>query len=147
MQSQRNLVLEKGVKKIQINEFMCCVITKLFWCFLVLNQTHHIWRQGKRLVESPSGCWSGHEFKQWIKLKQMAVCLSGLPGLPVFDAIGEPATHAQRWMTWRAKFELYVTASGISDPTQKRALLLHLAGLRVRNIFNNSISANVRGGA
>ena len=77
----------------------------------------------------------------------MAVCLSGLPGLPVFDAIGEPATHAQRWMTWRAKFELYVTASGISDPTQKRALLLHLAGLRVRNIFNNSISANVRGGA
>ena len=70
----------------------------------------------------------------------MAVCLSGLPGLPVFDAIGEPATHAQRWITWRA-------ASGISDPTQKRALLLHLAGLRVRNIFNNSISANVRGGA
>lgn len=77
----------------------------------------------------------------------MAVCLSGLPGLPVFDAIGEPATHTQRWITWRAEFELYVTASGISDPTQKRALLLHLAGLRVRNIFNNSISANVRGGA
>lgn len=77
----------------------------------------------------------------------MAVCLSGLPGLPVFDAIGEPATHAQRWITWRAEFELYITASEISDPTQKRALLLHLAGLRVRNIFNNSISANVRGGA
>lgn len=77
----------------------------------------------------------------------MAVCLSGLPGLPLFDAIGEPATHAQRWITWRAEFELYVTASGISDPTQKIALLLHLAGLRVRNIFNNSISANVRGGA
>lgn len=63
----------------------------------------------------------------------------------MFDAIGEPVTYAQRWITWRAEFELYVTASGISDPTQKRALLLHLAGLRVRNIFNNSISANVRG--
>lgn len=57
----------------------------------------------------------------------MAVCLSGLLGLPVFDVIGEPATHAQHWITWRAEFELYVTASGISDPTQKRALLLHLA--------------------
>ena len=76
----------------------------------------------------------------------MAVCLSGLPGLSVFDAVGEPATLAQRWITWRAEFELYVTASGISDPTQKRALLLHLAGPRVRDIFNNSIPADVRGG-
>ena len=77
----------------------------------------------------------------------MAVCLSGLPGLSVFDAVGEPATLAQRQITWRAEFELYVTASGISNPTQKRALLLHLAGPRVRDIFNNSISADVRGGA
>ena len=45
----------------------------------------------------------------------------------MFDAVGEPATLAQRWITWRAEFELYVTASGISDLTQKRALLLHLA--------------------
>ena len=76
----------------------------------------------------------------------MAVCLSGLPGLPAFDAVGEPATLAQRWTTWKNEFELYVTASGITDPTQKRALLLHLAGPRVRDIFNNSISADVRGG-
>ena len=74
----------------------------------------------------------------------MAVCLSRLPGLPVFDAVGEPATLAQCWMTWRAEFELYVTASGISDPIQKRALLLPP---RVRDIFNNSIAADVRGGA
>ena len=75
------------------------------------------------------------------------MCLSGLPGLPAFDAVGEPATLAQRWTTWKAEFELYVTASGISDATQKRALLLHLAGLKVRDIFNNSIPAEVRGGA
>ena len=76
----------------------------------------------------------------------MAVCLSELPGLPAFDAVGEPATLAQRWTTWKAEFELYVTASGISDATQKRALLLHLAGPRVRDIFNNSIPAEVRRG-
>ena len=76
----------------------------------------------------------------------MAVCLSGLPGLPAFDAVGESVTLAQRWTIWKAEFELYVTASGISDATQKRALLLHLAGSRVRDIFNTSIPAEVRRG-
>ena len=77
----------------------------------------------------------------------MAVCLSGLhvPGLPAFDAVGERATLAQRSLTRKDEFELYVTASGIKDPTQKRALLLHLAGLKVRDIFNNLISATERG--
>ena len=77
----------------------------------------------------------------------MSVCLSGLPGLLSFDAVGEPATLAQRWVTWKEEFELYVTASGISDPTQKRALLLHLAGPKVRYIFNNSIPEEIRGDA
>ena len=36
----------------------------------------------------------------------MAVCLSGLPGLPAFDAVGEPATLAKRWLTWKDEFEL-----------------------------------------
>ena len=75
------------------------------------------------------------------------VCLSGLPGLLSFDAVGEPATLAQRWLTWKEEFELYVTASGISDSTQKRALLLHLAGPKVRDIFNNSIPEEIRGDA
>ena len=77
----------------------------------------------------------------------MAVCLSGLPGFPAFDTVGEHATLAHRWTTWKAQFELYVSASGISDATQKRALLLHLTGPRVRDIFNNSIPAEVRRGA
>ena len=65
----------------------------------------------------------------------MSVGLRGLPGLPSFDAVGEPATLTHRWLTWKEEFELYVTASGISDPTQKRALLLHLDGPKVRDIF------------
>ena len=73
--------------------------------------------------------------------------LSGLSGWLAFDAVGEPATLAQPWTTWKAKFESYVTASGVSDATQKRALLLHLAGPRVQDIFNISIPAEVRGGA
>jgi hypothetical protein len=54
---------------------------------------------------------------------RMSVCLSGLPDLPVFDAASEPATLAQRWLTWKKEFELYVTASGISDPTQKTSFI------------------------
>ena len=57
------------------------------------------------------------------------------------------ATLAQRWLTWKDEFELYVTAYGISDPTQKRALLLHLAGPKVRDVFNNSIPVEARGEA
>ena len=75
----------------------------------------------------------------------MAVCLTGLTGLKAFDAVGEPATLAQRWKTWRDEFELYVAASGVSDTTQKRALLLHLAGPQVRDIFNNSIPTEAKG--
>ena len=40
-----------------------------------------------------------------------------------------------------------MAASGISNPTQKRALVLHLAGPKVRDIFNNSIPADARGEA
>ena len=77
----------------------------------------------------------------------MAVCLSGLPRHPAFDAVGEPATLAQRWITCKEEFKLYVTASGITDLTQKRALLLHCAAPTVRDIFNNSTPAESRGGA
>ena len=65
----------------------------------------------------------------------MAVTLSGLPCISPFDCIGEPATLAQRWDKWKAEFELYVAASGVEDKLQKRALLLHLAGPGIREIF------------
>ena len=66
---------------------------------------------------------------------RMAVTLSGLPCISPFDCIGEPATFAQRWDKWKAEFELYVAASGVEDKLQKRALLLHLAGPGVCEIF------------
>ena len=53
----------------------------------------------------------------------MAVCLSGLTGPAAFDTVGEPATLWQRWRIWKDEFELFVTASGIDDPKQQRALL------------------------
>ncbi|XP_048590584.1 uncharacterized protein LOC116613084 isoform X1 [Nematostella vectensis] len=66
----------------------------------------------------------------------MAVCLSGLPTPKAFDCIGEPATLEQRWTIWKFEFELYCTASGIKDSKQQRAILLHLAGAGIREIFH-----------
>ena len=66
---------------------------------------------------------------------RMAVCLSGLPALKPFDTAGEPAMLEQRWNIWKAEFELFCSALGVADPTQQRALLLHLAGIGVREIF------------
>jgi hypothetical protein len=45
------------------------------------------------------------------------------------------ASLATRWITWMEDFEMFLTASGIKDETQKRALLLYQAGSRVREIF------------
>ena len=66
----------------------------------------------------------------------MAVCLSGLTGPAAFNTVGEPATLWQHWRIWKDEFELFVTASGIDDLKQQRALLLHLAGPGVREIFH-----------
>ncbi|CAB3996492.1 PREDICTED: uncharacterized protein LOC107336737 [Paramuricea clavata] len=40
-----------------------------------------------------------------------------------------------RWNNWQSDFEMYITASGITDPKRKRALLLYQAGPRVCGIF------------
>lgn len=57
----------------------------------------------------------------------------------VFDAVGEPETLTQRWKRWKQEFKLYVVSSEVTDATQKNVLLLHMAGLHVQNMFNNSI--------
>lgn len=75
----------------------------------------------------------------------MAVCLSGLTGPAAFDTVGEPATLSQRWRIWKDEFELFLAASGVTDPTQQRALLLHSAGPGVREIFR-SIPDETKGG-
>ena len=45
------------------------------------------------------------------------------------------ASLATRWKDWMADFDMFILASGITDATRKRALLLYQAGPRVREIF------------
>ena len=55
--------------------------------------------------------------------------------MPPFDAHGSPSSLDQRWKQRLTRFQTYITASGITDDTQKRAMLLYLAGPAVQDIF------------
>jgi transposase InsO family protein len=55
--------------------------------------------------------------------------------IPNFDCKGEISTLSQRWQRWKRAFELFVASKAITDTTQKRALLLHCAGMDVQDIF------------
>ena len=56
--------------------------------------------------------------------------------LPEFSPDAEiGASLAAKWRLWIEDFEMFIMASGITDPKRKRALLLYQAGQRVREIF------------
>lgn len=56
--------------------------------------------------------------------------------MPEFSPDAKVGTSlATRWTNWQSDFEMFLTASGITDPKRKRALLLYQAGPRVREIF------------
>ncbi|CAB3992802.1 Retrovirus-related Pol poly from transposon, partial [Paramuricea clavata] len=44
-------------------------------------------------------------------------------------------TLAQRWEKWTKSLDYYLRASGVTDQKQKRAVLLHLAGPDVQEVF------------
>ena len=66
----------------------------------------------------------------------MASVLSGLSGVKPFNVHEDRSSLGQPWNRWISQFELYVLASGVSDDAQKRALLLHMSGPDVQDIFN-----------
>jgi hypothetical protein len=56
--------------------------------------------------------------------------------LPEFSPDAEIGSSlAAKWKLWIEDFEMFILASGITDPKRKRALLLYQAGHRVREIF------------
>ena len=52
-----------------------------------------------------------------------------------FNTKGEAQNLSQRWKKWKRAFNLYVTGKGVSNDAQKRALLLHVAGMDVQEIY------------
>lgn len=65
----------------------------------------------------------------------MSRLMSNLPLLEPFD-VDDTRNIDRRWELYREEVELFLQASGISSDTQKRAILLHTSGKRVREIFS-----------
>ncbi|CAM1324638.1 Uncharacterised protein g8732 [Pycnogonum litorale] len=55
-----------------------------------------------------------------------------LGGIPNFECHGDSTSVGQRW---KRAFELFVIGKGISDPTQKKALLLHCGRMDLQDIY------------
>ena len=59
-----------------------------------------------------------------------------LSALSPFDPVSDPTSLGPRWKAWKRRFEMYITALGVTDDTQKRALLLYQAGQATQDIFD-----------
>ena len=55
---------------------------------------------------------------------------------PFNMADGELSSLGQRWNRWKRSFDYFIVAKGVTDALQKQALLLHLAGPEVQDIFD-----------
>ena len=58
-----------------------------------------------------------------------------LPTLAPFSVLSDSATLSQRWTKWVKSFEYSLVASNVTDKKRQRALLLHLAGPEVQEVF------------
>ena len=58
-----------------------------------------------------------------------------VPSVEPFKLEGDSSSLPGRWERWIKSFDYFVKGSGVTDKTQKRALLLHMVGPEVQQIF------------
>jgi hypothetical protein len=54
---------------------------------------------------------------------------------PVFVISGDSSSVAERWKKWKQAFGFYIVATGVTAANQKKAVLLHVAGPEVQEVF------------
>uniref|UniRef100_A0A8W8NRV4 CCHC-type domain-containing protein n=1 Tax=Magallana gigas TaxID=29159 RepID=A0A8W8NRV4_MAGGI len=59
-----------------------------------------------------------------------------LNGVQKFDPNAKPSQLNQSWKRWHRSFELFAVGKEVSNPEQRKALLLHFAGPEVQDIYN-----------
>ena len=57
-----------------------------------------------------------------------------------FDTKEDPSQVSVRWQRWKRGFEYYLAARGNTEDEQKRALLLHCAGLNVQPTLHSFLA-------
>ena len=66
----------------------------------------------------------------------MAVVNVELSALPPFDPRGDVTSIGPRWKKWRKAFGYFIVGKGIVNDAQKKALLLHCAGMDEQEVFD-----------
>ena len=67
----------------------------------------------------------------------VALGLGDLSGPSTFGIVGEASSIGTRWKRLKKGFQYYLDARRIKQEKQAKALLLHLAGMDVQDIFEN----------
>ena len=62
--------------------------------------------------------------------------MAEITSIPPFDPYEQAGNVGPRWTRWKTRLQYYIDARGITVDNRKRALLLHLAGPAVQNIFS-----------
>jgi len=73
--------------------------------------------------------------------------ISSIPQIAPFVPDADPTSVAQRWKRWSDRFDNLLVALNINDNNRKKALLLHLAGESVFDIFEGLILETIPDGA
>ena len=71
----------------------------------------------------------------------------GIPQVAPFKPDTDPTSVAQRWKHWSDRFDNLVVARNVTDNARKKALLLHLAGENVFDIFSALVLPDIPAGA
>lgn len=69
--------------------------------------------------------------------------MSHLPPLEPLDCDGDPASVGLRWEKWKRALELYLIATNVTKAEAKRAVLLHMGGLSLQEIYYNIPGAHL----
>ena len=56
-------------------------------------------------------------------------------GIMPFDCTGDSTSIGPRWRRWKTAFQFFIDGKGVTDPKQKKALLLHSAGMDVQEVY------------
>ena len=69
--------------------------------------------------------------------------ITSIPNISAFIPDNDPTSVSQRWKRWSDWFDNLMTAINITDNVRKKALLLHLSGEAVYDIFQGLVVADV----
>lgn len=70
--------------------------------------------------------------------------MAQLPSLEPFECDGDSTSVGLRWEKWKRALSMYLIAANVTDAERKRATLLHMGGLTLKEIYYNIPGAHAQ---